>query len=81
MTLRGKKGREELSGLAFRGDYLQQAPNGRYIILRGKYRGSYADTVPRGYVRKFVLVKWIDDLTEDEQAIFEKLGRKDEDNE
>jgi len=74
------KGREEMAGQRHLGDYLQELPNGRCIILRGKYRSSYADTVPRGYIRKFVLKKWVDGMTPDEQAIFEKLGRKDEDN-
>ena len=74
------KGREEMAGRRHLGDYLQELPNGRCIILRGKFRGSYADSIPRGYIRKFILEKWVDGMTPDEQAIFEELGRKDEDN-
>lgn len=40
---------------------------GRYIILKGKYQGSFVDTIPRGYLEKVVLGKW--DMTNEERAI------------
>jgi len=73
-----KRGRQELSPHRALGDYLQRFPDGRYIILRGKYKGAYADTVPRGYIRKFILTKCIDDLTPSELELFTHYGRKDE---
>ena len=44
---------------------------GRYIILKGKYRGSFIDTVPVGYLEKIVLAKW--DMTEKERRITAEL--------
>jgi len=73
-----KRGLEELGDAALQGGYLQRLPTGRCIVLRGKYRGAFADTVPRGYIRKFVLVKWRDNLNPAELALFEEWGRKDE---
>ncbi|MHC4620544.1 MAG: hypothetical protein ACYTEQ_22580 [Planctomycetota bacterium] len=74
-----KRGMEELEGgMTSLGSYLQQFPGGRCIVLRGKYKGAYADTIPRGYIRKFILVKWRDDLTPAELALFEEWGKTDE---
>ena len=67
-----QEGLEELADLR-QGEALQAYRNtGRYVILKGKYRGSFVDTIPRGYIRKVVLDKW--DLTDDERAIFEYHG-------
>lgn len=66
-----KRGLEELDDMRPLGDYLQRFPNGRCILLRGKFKGAYVDTVPTGYLEKFVLEKW--DLTEAERDIIEEL--------
>jgi len=76
-----KKGMEEISGYQQIGDYLQEVEGGRHIILRGKFKGGYLDTIPRGYIRKFILKKWIDGMTEEELELFEKYGKKDEEKE
>lgn len=61
---------EELSYPRALGSYVQQlSPEGRCIILIGKYKGSFLDTVPKGYVRSFILKKW--ELTPLEQKLFE----------
>jgi hypothetical protein len=52
------------------GEYLQESINGRHLLLRGKYRGAFLDTIPKGYIRRFVLVKLVDELTEREQELF-----------
>lgn len=73
-----KRGMEELADAPLLGSYLQRVPGGRYIVLRGKYKSAFADTLPRGYVRKFILVKWRDDMTPAELKLFEKWGHKEE---
>lgn len=74
------KGREELEGCTRPlGDYLVELPGGRHLILRGKFKGSYADTIPRGYIRNFLLKKCQDNMTDEEIRLFEQFGRKDED--
>lgn len=73
-----KKGMEELSQSFQLGDYLQQTPNGRHILLRGKFKGGYLDSIPRGYIRKFLLVKCVDDMTATEKELFEERGKLDE---
>jgi hypothetical protein len=64
-------GLEEMTSSSLLGEYLQESIDGRHILLRGKYRGAFLDTIPKGYIRKFVLVKLIDDLTEKEHELFE----------
>lgn len=61
------------------GDYLHPTPDGRYTLLRGRYRGAFVDTVPRGYIRNFILEKCIEDLTRKERQLFELYGKKDAD--
>ena len=67
----------ELSYPLMLGDYLQQqTPEGDCIILRGKYKGCYLNTVPKGYVRSFILKKW--ELTPPEQILFETRAKRTE---
>lgn len=65
MTLPGKKGREEMNDAQPHaiGDYVQRVAGGRYIVLRGKFKGGYLDTIPRGYVRNFLLKTCREDMT------------------
>jgi hypothetical protein len=64
------KGFEEMTAGSLLGEYLQESINGRHLLLRGKYRGAFLDTIPKGYIRRFVLVKLVDELTEREQELF-----------
>lgn len=60
------------------GEYLAFSA-GRYILLRGKYRGAFLDTVPRGYLRNYVLNKWRDSFNEEEEQLFEQYAKKGHD--
>lgn len=73
-----KKGCEELSTARALGDFLFQEKSGRCKVLRGKYRGRYINEVPRGYVRKFILTAWREDMNPLELEIFEHYGKKEE---
>jgi hypothetical protein len=72
------RGLEEFEGPRDLGVFLMEIPGGRHIMLRGKFRGGYLDTIPRGYLRKYVLQKWIEDMSEEERTLFEKYGRKED---
>ena len=62
------EGLEELGEPDVYGNALQPYRNtGRFIILKGKYKGSFVDTVPKGYLEKVVLAKW--DMTDEERTI------------
>lgn len=71
-----KKGREEMNdaGPAAIGDYIQRMANGRYTLLRGRFKGGYLDTVPSGYLRNFILKKCIEDMTPTEIELCEKYA-------
>lgn len=73
MTLPGKKGREEMDEGRPQpiGDYIQRTSGGRFIVLRGKFRGGYLDTIPRGYVRNFLLKTCREDMTPHEIKLCE----------
>lgn len=60
------------------GDYLMFS-EGRYIVLRGKYKGTPLDQVPRGYVREYILYAWKESLSEEEQQLFEQRTKKGHD--
>lgn len=68
------KGREELTGDRPLGDYLLQREDGRIIILRGKFRGAFFDTVPAGYIGRFLLAKCRDDMNPREIELCEKYA-------
>jgi len=70
------KGREYSEGQPL-GDFLQKYPGG-VLLLRGKFAGQYLHSVPRGYVRKYILVNWIDDMTPRELELFTLHGQKEE---
>lgn len=76
MTLPSKKGREEMNdaGPAAMGDYIQRMANGRYILLRGRFKGGYLDTVPSGYIRNFLLKTCKEDMTPTETELCEKYA-------
>jgi len=57
------------------GDYLMFS-EGQYVLLRGKYRGTPLDKVPRGYVREYILNAWKESLSEEEQQLFEQRAKK-----
>jgi len=62
------------AGPAAMGDYIQRMPNSRYILLRGRFKGGYLDTVPSGYIRNFILKKCIEDMTPTEIELCEKYA-------
>lgn len=66
------KKRGELEDWRPQGDYLKEDASGRHILLRGKYQGAYLDTVPKGYVGRFLLQTCRDDMTPQEVALCEK---------
>lgn len=69
------KGREELeSGPRPLGDYFQMMPNGRVIILRGKFKAAYLDSIPGGYIRNFLLKKCKQDMTPREIELCERYA-------
>lgn len=57
------------------GDYLMFS-DGHYVLLRGKYRGTPLDKVPRGYVREYILKAWKETLSEEEEQILAQYGTK-----
>jgi hypothetical protein len=71
-------GFEELDDTHLVGPYLNAFGNGRYIVLRGKYKGSFLDTIPKGYIRKFVLTKWVEDMTPYERTLFTAAAEEEE---
>lgn len=74
-----KRGMEELDNVAL-GSYLQRLSNGEYIMLRGKYQGIYARTIPSGYTKNVILKKCLQDLTEYERTLFESWCTAEESN-
>lgn len=68
------KGREELTGPRPLGDYLQETQEGRVVILRGKYKGAFFDTVPAGYIGRFLLQKCRTDMTPQEIKLCERYA-------
>ena len=66
-----KPGFEELTSSTNLGAYLSESVDGRYILLRGKFRGAFLDTIPTGYIKRFVLVKLLEELTDRERELFE----------
>ena len=60
------------------GDFLYLDADHRYIIARGKFRGAYADTIPRGYIRNFILKTCRDELTNKELELFTGWSQKEE---
>lgn len=66
-----KLGFEELTPSTMLGAYLSESIDGRHILLRGKFRGAFLDTIPTGYIKRFVLVKLCDELTDRERELFE----------
>lgn len=68
------KGREELEGPRPLGDYLTETKSGRAVLLRGKFRGAYIDTVPAGYIGRFLLVKCREDMTPKEIELCERYA-------
>ena len=70
--MNSKRGCEEIDTFP-EGTFLRQCGS-RFIMLFGKYSGAYADTIPRGYIRNYILKKYEDDLTDTEQAVFKKLA-------
>jgi hypothetical protein len=66
-----KPGFEELTTSTQLGSYLAESVADRYVVLRGRYRGTFLDTIPKGYIKRFVLVKLLDELTDRERELFE----------
>lgn len=58
------------------GDYLMFS-EGRYLVLRGKYKGTPLDQVPRGYVREYILNAWKESLSEEEEQLFLERTKRD----
>jgi hypothetical protein len=53
-----KRGLEELSDSVRNGEpFLTQYENGRYVILQGKHKGYYLDSIPSGYL-EYILREW-----------------------
>jgi len=62
------EGLEELGEPDVYGNAIKPYRNtGRFIVLKGKYKGSFIDTVPKGYLEKVILAKW--DMTDEERTI------------
>jgi len=74
-----KLGFEELTPSTTLGTYLSESVDGRHILLRGKYRGAFLDTIPTGYIKRFVLVKLLEELTDRERELFEACVPKEND--
>jgi hypothetical protein len=74
------KGREAFTTRIL-GNYLQEEEDGQLTLLRGKYASCYLQDVPRGYVRKYILKAWIEDMTDEERELFEARAKKEEDHE
>ena len=68
------KGREELTGPRPLGNWLLQHEDGRVTILRGKFAGAYFNTVPAGYIGRFLLQKCRDELNPRELELCEKYA-------
>lgn len=68
------KGREELTGPRPLGDYLTETRDNRVVLLRGKFKGAYLDTVPAGYIGRFLLVKCRGDMTPKEIELCERYA-------
>ena len=62
----------------FDATYLRLDRYGQPILLRGKYAGEPLNRVPRGYIRKFILQAWMDEMTCEEREIFEHYGKKED---
>lgn len=76
MTETPPEGLEEVEYNPF-GDALRPYRNsGRYIILKGKFKGSFVDSIPTGYLKKAVLDKW--DLTDEERRIFTEAANRND---
>jgi len=58
------------------GDYLMFS-EGQYVLLRGKYKGTTLDKVPRGYVREYILDAWKESLSEEEEQLFTERTKRD----
>ncbi|MGD9209121.1 MAG: hypothetical protein PVI90_00020 [Desulfobacteraceae bacterium] len=74
-----KKGRE-FTNPPVLGDYLSKTINGRIILLRGKYKGAYLNTVPTGYVKNFLLKQCYEDMLPEEIKLCETYCTTDETN-
>tara|TARA_Y100000296_G_C5171368_1_gene257462 strand:- start:1216 stop:1437 length:222 start_codon:yes stop_codon:yes gene_type:complete len=72
------KGREDISGAQQLGVFLRETAEGDIYILRGKFQERKIEEVPRGFIRKYVLNAWREDMTPRELEIFEQYGRKDD---
>lgn len=71
MERRLPKGREPFTTRLL-GQYLQEEEDGRITLLRGKWASCFLSDVPRGYVRNYILKAWVDDMSEEEQELFEQ---------
>jgi hypothetical protein len=74
------KGREAFTTRIL-GNYLQEEEDGQITLLRGKYSSCYLQDVPRGYIRKYIMTAWIEDMTDEERELFEARAKKEEDHE
>lgn len=79
-----KKGRE-FTDPPVLGNYLHRMKDKRIVLLRGKFKGAYLDTIPVGYIGQFLLTQCRTDMTTEEiklcetyagDAVMKKIRRK-----